>query len=121
MTTQSICTILKTLQHADDCQYNITFSFKIKTNETDKINSKIDRITSELIPPIIRLEDSKGCLFNIVWIQEIQDRNTYYFLHKKYINDEDIMCTVTIHGKFHKINSGYNLKSIESRNFNLLP
>ena len=121
MTTQSICKILKTLQHTDDYQYNITFSFKIKSNETDKINSKIDRITSELIPPIITLEDSKGCLFNIVWIQEIQDRNTYYLLNKQYINEDDVNCHVTIHGNLHKINTGYNLDNYKSRHFNSLP
>ena len=121
MTKESICSILKTLQHTDEHRYNITFSFKIKAHETDKINSKIDCITSELIPPIITLEDSNGDLFNIVWIQEIQDRNTYYLLNKQYINEEDVNCHITIHGNLHKINSGYNLKTIKSRNFNSLP
>ena len=121
MTTKHFSTILKKLQQSNDCQYNIKFSFYIKNYETDIINSKIDYFTAELIPPIITLEDARGDLFNIVWIQEIQDRNTYYLLDKKYINDEDIKCTVTIHGNLHKINSGYNLKSIESRNFISLP
>ena len=114
-------TILQKLQYSEEHQYDITFSFKILKTQSHKIESKIDRYTAELIPPITTLEDNYGILFNIVWIQDISDSNTFYLLDKQYINENDIICYVTIRGKLHKINSGYNNNSMNCRNFISLP
>ena len=121
MTKISSFKILKILQTQNDCQYNITFSFKINKSESEKINSKIDLIASELIPLVTTMEVYNGILFNVVWIQEVQNNDDYYYLDKQYINQDEIICYVTIPGKLHKINSGYNTKTIKSNNFSSLP
>ena len=113
--------ILKILQTSNECQYNITFSFKIKNNQANSINSKIDLLVSDLIPLPSTIEVYDGILFNIVWIQEIQNNDNYYCLDKQYISNEDIICYVTVFGKLHKINSGYNMKTLKSNNFSYLP
>jgi len=121
MTKISTTKILKTLQTNNECQYNISFSFKIKKNQTNTINSKIDLLVSDLIPRPSTIEVYDGILFNIVWIQEIQNHDNYYYLDKQYISDEDIICHVTVLGKLHKINSGYNTQTLKSNNFSSLP
>ncbi len=113
--------ILKKLENNNESQYNILFSFKIKKNEYHKINSKIDLISSELIPRPITIEIYDGVFYNIVWIQDIQNCDNYYYLSKQYISDEYIICHITISGKLHKINSGFNNDNIRSKNFSSLP
>ena len=114
-------TILQILRHSDECKYDISFSFKIKKNEINRIEDNIDLRIADLIPSITTFEDKYGVLFNIVWIQDMIDSNMFYLLDKQFINEKEILCYVAIRGKLHKINSGYNNSNIKSRNFNALP